>query len=215
MPLRIALIDDHALIRDGIRAMLQSQPHFEVVGEADNGQTLLDQIEGWQPQVVLLDIRMAGLSGIEVARRLQQDHPSVRVLMLTANSDEHHLREAVKAGALGFLPKNTSAPELIRALETVGRGEPYFGSEISATVFRTLSHHIRHPKEAEQNALSSREIEIVRLFAEGLSYKEVAEALHIAPSTVDSHRKNIQKKLGLKNVVELVRYAIREGIVEA
>lgn len=214
-PLRIALVDDHALVRDGIKAMLRPYDRYEIVGEAESGQAFLQQVEKWNPELVLLDIRMSGLSGLEVARTLAQEYPKIRVIMLTANTDEHHLREAIKAGAKGFLPKNTQQQELIHAIETVAKRESYFGEQIAATVFRTLTHHIQNPKEAEKNALSTREIEIIRLFADGLSYKEVAEALHISPNTVDSHRKNIQKKLGLKNIVELVRYAIREGIIEA
>jgi len=214
-PLKIALVDDHALVRDGVRALLSPLPQFQIVGEAARGQELFDNIDAWQPDIILLDIRMSGLSGLEVARMLSRDHASIRVIMLTANTDEHHLREAIKAGAQGFLPKNTTRQELFHALQTVAKGESYFGEEIAPLVYRTLTHHIRNPKEAEKNALSTREIEIVRLFAEGLSYKEVAAALHISPSTVDTHRKNIQKKLGLKNIVELVRYAIREGLIEA
>ena len=210
------MVDDHELIRDGIRAMLMGHPRIKVTGDVHSAKSCLEKIKNISPDLVLMDIRMGGgMSGIEATKIIQQEHPRIRVLMLTANTDAHHLREAIKAGAMGFLPKNTGEKELIRAIETVGRGEPFYGEKIAPVVYQTLSQHIQNPTKAHQEALSSREIEIIRLFADGLSYKEVAAELSISPSTVESHRKNIQKKLGTKNLVELVRYAIRKGIIEA
>ena len=212
--IKIITVDDHKIIRDGLRSLLLGNSEIKIIGEAGHGYQLFDLLKEKQPDVIVLDIALPKISGIEIAKIISKDYPQIKILILTANTDEHTFISSVKAGVKGFLPKDTSKEEFIEAVKTVYKGKHYFGKNISETLFKTLSDSLLNGNEKNEEKLSSREIEIVRLFALGHSYKEIAETLYISTRTVETHKNNILKKLNLKNTIDLVKYAIKERIIE-
>ncbi|MBN3034301.1 MAG: response regulator transcription factor [Bacteroidales bacterium] len=212
-PLEIILVDDHKIIRDGIRAMLLGQTRIRIAGEAAHAYELFTLLKNLCPAVVIMDIGLPRMSGIEAARVLKRDHPGVRILVLTANTDEQTIISSVRAGVHGFLPKDSSKDELIEAIHTVARGKHYFGKNISGTLFQTIRDHMTEDSgSSDKECLTDREIEIIRLFVEGLTFREVAERLYISPRTVETHKNQIMKKLGLRTTVDLVKYAIKNNL---
>ena len=212
--IKIITVDDHKIIRDGLRSLLLGNSEIKIIGEAGHGYQLFDLLKEKQPDVIVLDIALPKISGIEIAKIISKDYPQIKILILTANTDEHTFISSVKAGVKGFLPKDTSKEEFIEAVKTVYTGKHYFGKNISETLFKTLSDSLLNSNEKNDKKLSSREIEIIRLFALGHSYKEIAETLYISTRTVETHKNNILKKLNLKNTIDLVKYAIKERIIE-
>ena len=212
--IKIITVDDHKIIRDGLRSLLLGNSEIKIIGEAGHGYQLFDLLKEKQPDVIVLDIALPKISGIEIAKIISKDYPQIKILILTANTDEHTFISSVKAGVKGFLPKDTSKEEFIEAVKTVYKGKHYFGKNISETLFKTLSDSLLNGNEKNEEKLSSREIEIIRLFALGHSYKEIAETLYISTRTVETHKNNILKKLKLKNTIDLVKYAIKERIIE-
>jgi len=213
--IRLLLVDDHKIIRDGIRAMLLGNREIEVVGEAANTNALLDFLKNQETDMVILDIKLGGgMNGIDIAKLLHKSYPKLKFLMLTANVDENYIIASLKAGAKGFLSKDCTKEEFIKAVQSVSRNELYFGENISQAVIMSYVRHIQGNADDFEKPLSDREIEIVKLLCEGLSAKQIGEELCISPRTVEAHKNNILEKLGLQNTIELVKYAIKQKWID-
>jgi DNA-binding NarL/FixJ family response regulator len=209
---RILLADDHTLVRAGIRSLLHALPNVEVVAEASDGRDALRLIAEHRPDVVLMDIAMSGLNGLEAAARVAAEFPAVRVIMLSMHATEEYVVQALRAGAAGYLLKDAGTAELERALQTVVRGETY----LSPTVSARLSDYIRRTGEPTPlERLTPRQREILQLIAEGHSTKKIAQLLEISVKTVETHRMQLMEQLDIHDVAGLVRYAIRMGLVSA
>jgi len=213
MPMSILIVDDHGVLRAGLRALLNAEPDLHVVGEAADGQTGLRLATELNPDLVLMDITMPGMSGIQVTRQLKETLPSTRVLILTLHEDESLLREAIRAGASGYILKQAVEAELISAIRAVGRGELYIHPAMTRALLKDVSP-LLVPEENPTEPLSPRELEVLRLVAQGHTNRQVAEMLHLSVRTVESHRANLMDKLGLSSPAQLVRYAIEHGLLE-
>jgi DNA-binding NarL/FixJ family response regulator len=212
--IRFILVDDHRVVRTGIRAMLIGQPHIELIGEATQAEELFELLEQQQPDIVVMDIRMPGrMSGIDATRLLREKYPQIKVLMLTGNSMKDYLIPAFQAGARGFLDKDCSKETFLEALQKIHRGQDFFDEEASGILFRHFQQN-GDSASGSQKELSEREVEVIRAFAEGKSYKEIGDLLYISPRTVETHKKNILQKLGLQTSADLIRYAIRHNITD-
>ncbi len=213
--LRIVVADDHEIVRGGVRAVLETRSDWEISGEAQSGQELLGLVDRLQPDVVITDVAMPEMSGIEATRRIADRSPEVKVLILTIYDAEALARQALEAGARGLVLKSDAASELVTAVQSVSRGGFYFTQRISDMVVRGFLDGSE--PEVRRNGrgvlLTGRENEMVREFALGRTTRQVAEALGISTKTVETHRSNIMRKLGLHSVSELVLFAIRNGIV--
>lgn len=212
----IILVDDHELVRDGIRALLSGCDSIEILGEASTVHELLDCLELISPSVIVLDISLPDMSGIDAIGLIAHRAPKARVLMLSMYTGEEFVISAIRTGAHGYLPKNTSRMELIDAIQKISAGEEYFGDAISGVLRKALLKKI-DDSETSINAttsLSARELEVLRLFCEGQSNQEIADKLFISVRTVESHKTHIMQKLGLKNNVEMIKYAIKNKIID-
>ena len=206
--IKVILVDDHQIVREGFKLILLLDDRFETIGEAESATTLFTLLNDKTPDVLLLDIAMPGLSGIEICKQIKTKSPSIKILFVTANVDTTHLKAAIKVGADGFLPKDTSSEELATAIAEVAKGNTFFSQKISGLLVKVMTMNA----EEKQTELTLREIEIVEQLADGKLQKEIASSLFISPRTVETHKKNIQDKLGINNTVDLVKFAIREGI---
>jgi len=209
--IRVLLVDDHALVRAGIRSLLGSMADVEVVGEAASGEDALALTESAGPHVVLMDIAMKGLSGLEAAARIRDRHPSVRVVILSMHSGEEYVMQALRAGAAGFLLKDAATGELELALRSVIRGESWFSPAVSRQVVEGYVQRVGG--EPVSDVLTARQREVLRLVAAGKSTKEIAFVLKLSVKTVETHRAQIMERLGIRDVAGLVRYALRTGLV--
>ena len=218
MPLRILLADDHEIVRRGLRAVLEAESDWEVTDEAANGLEAVEKAERYKPDVVLMDISMPELNGLEAARRIRRNLPSVEVLFLTMHESEQMIREGMDAGGRGFLLKSDAGHELVPAVKSVSRHKPFFSPKIRAMGFSSADGRPL-PKTCKSatktGELTARERQVVQLLAEGKSTKDVATVLEITLKTAATHRTNILRKLELHSLADLVRYAIRNGIVPA
>jgi len=208
--IRVLVVDDHDIVRKGIRALLESKEGIEVVGEADNGVEAIDQVETSRPDVVLMDLVMPEMDGIEATRRISARHPDLRILVLTSFSTDDKVFPAIKAGALGYLLKDSSPDDLVQAIRQVYRGEP----SLHPTIARKMLHELAHPVDAPPTTdpLTERELEVLRLVGQGLLNHEIAERLVITEATVRSHVSNILSKLHLASRTQAALYALREGL---
>ena len=212
-PLKILIADDHELIRDGLKARLEKHEGWEVCGEAVNGRQAVELARTLQPDVVVLDISMPELNGIEATRQICKACPKTGVLILTMQESEGLVREVLAAGARGFVLKTDTARLLVSAIEALAAGKPFFTGKVSEMVLGGFLDPDRVAAEAGSR-LSPREREIAQLLAEARTNKEIAVKLGVSVKTIDAHRANIMRKLNLHSVAELVRYAIREGLIE-
>ena len=218
-PTRVLLAEDHTLVRAGIRALLHNLTGIEVVAEASDGREALRVIKTYQPEVVLMDIAMAGLNGLEATARVTKEFPTVRVIILSMHSNEEYVAQALQAGAAGYLLKDAVAAELELAVTAVARGETYLSPAVSkhviADYLRRASGGAPSGGEASSTAtlLTPRQREILQLIAEGHSTKEMAAILHLSVKTVETHRTQLMARLDVHDVAGLVRYAIRIGLV--
>ncbi len=213
-PIRILLADDHNVMRRGLRLLLESQPGFTVVGEASDGRQAVDQAEALNPDVVVLDIAMPNLSGIEAAQRILSLLPHTAVVVLSMHSDEGYVLRALKAGAKGYLLKDSAEGDLIDAIKAVSQGKTFFSPEISKMLVEDYVREIRtRGMEDSYELLTPREREILQLIAEGKSNKEIAASLNLSLYTVETHRRNLQDKLNLHSFPELVLYAVRKNVI--
>lgn len=209
MSIRILLVDDHAMLRDGLRSILAREPDVEVVGEAADGRTAVEMACALAPDVVVMDIGMPDLNGIEATRQLQAKAPRSRVIALSTYSDRRYVLGMLEAGAAGYIAKASAYDELRQAVRAVASGRTYLSPRIAALVSKRGTASSGQPSKS---LLAPREREVIQLVAEGHSSLEIARRLHLSAHTVETHRRNIMQKLGLHSVAELTRYAIREGI---
>lgn len=210
-PIRIVLADDHWLMRDEMRRILERQPDLAIVGEAENGEEALKLVKELEPDIILLDVRMPKLSGVEVLRELNQTALNTRVIILTAYDDDDYILALMEAGARGYLLKTVRAGELIDAIKRVHAGETVLHPEVSAKLAGFWSRE--HQPNGKDESLSSREEEIIRLVATGLRNRVIAETLHISERTVEGHMNSIFNKLGVSSRVEAVLYALSRHLV--
>jgi DNA-binding NarL/FixJ family response regulator len=211
---RIVLADDHALVRQGVRLILDNQPDLVVVGEAGDGAEAIETVRATQPDLAILDIAMPRLTGLQAARILSRSHPDLRILILTMHDNEQYLFDALKAGASGYVLKSVVDRDLVQACRAALRGEPFLYPGAIKTLIRHHLDHARDTGKASGRAITEREEQILKLVAEGHSTKEIAEMLVISVKTVERHRANLLHKLGLRDRLELTRYAIRVGLIE-
>ena len=219
MSIRILIADDHGVLRAGLRALLNTEPDLQVVGEATDSQETLRLAGELHPDVVLLDISMPGPGGIKVTQQLKEALPKARVLILTVHEDESLLREAMRAGAAGYITKRAIEPELINAIHAVWRGDLYVHPAMTRALLKDLAPSTESPPPHTTNdrpiePLTPRESEVLTLIAQGYTNRQAADILSISVRTVESHRANIMGKLGLRSRVELVRYAMKHGLLE-
>lgn len=214
MRVRVLLADDHALVRAGLRKLLESLPDIEVVGEADDGQEVLLLVEQLHPNLVLMDISMPGLNGLEATARLTKTHPQIRVLILSMYQNEDYVRQALRANAAGYLLKDAAPVELGLAIKAVLRGETYLSPAVSKGVVSNYVQQLRG-EDVPGKTLTPRQREILQLVAEGHSTKGIAHRLGLSVKTVEAHRTQLMKLLGLHDVAGLVRYAIRTGLISS
>ncbi len=207
---RILLADDHAVVRQGFKMILSAQPDMEIVGEAGNGRDAVELCEKLQPDVVVMDVAMPELNGIEATRRLTAASPRTRVLALSMHKDSVYVREILRAGARGYLLKDAIAGDLLSAVRAVARGDGYLSPGVSDAVLDDYRRHVTNPIDL----LSSREREVLQMIAEGKTNKEIATVLNLSVYTVDAHRGRIMEKLNLHSVNELVRFAVRNGLID-
>ena len=212
-PIRVLIADDHTIVRSGVRMLLDSEPEFHVVGEAVDGLEALALIEKLQPDVVLMDVSMPGMSGLEATREIKTRWPEVKVLALTMHRSDEYFYEMLRAGASGYVLKAAQPGELLQAVRVVGRGEMYLYPTMAGHLVRDFLEKQNTPDSESQN-LSPREKEILNFLAKGYSSKEIAELLVISPSTVHTHRSNLMTKLGISNLRELVQYAREHGLIQ-
>jgi two-component system, NarL family, response regulator NreC len=208
--IRILLADDHRLVRQGFKLILESQEEMEVVGEAGNGREVLEKAEMLQPDVVIMDVTMPELNGIEATRRMRTSAPHAHVLALSVHRDAVYVREIIRAGAEGYILKESADVELLAAVRAVSEGNSYLSPEVAGAVLKDYRRQAMNPLDL----LSPREREILQLVAEGMTNKDIAARLSLSVYTIDGHRTRIMEKLGLHSVGELVRFSIRHGIVE-
>jgi len=212
--IKVLVVDDHVLIRQGIRALIESVEGIEVVGEAENGKEALKKSIELLPDVVIMDLGMPVLNGIEATRQIMKALPRTRILALTAHADEKYVFQTLKAGASGYLLKTCTASELAEAVLSVCAGNPHFSPAVSRKIMdRYLSGEDALSKNAQPDHLTEREREVLQLIAEGYSNVKVAELMGISVKTVETHRANIMKKIGAHDVTGLVKYAIKRGII--
>jgi len=212
--IRIVIVDDHDIIIDGLRSMFSSKTGFSVVGTAKNGQEAFELCEQIRPDVVIMDISMPVLNGIEATRKIIAVMPSVKILALTQHDSNEYILQMFKAGAKGYLLKNSKKAELIDAIENIVAGNSYFGKKISDIMMESFIHHDEKKDEVNEVVLTNREKEIIQLISSDTNNNQIADQLHISLRTVETHRRNIMQKLDVNSVVALVRYAIKKGLVE-
>jgi DNA-binding NarL/FixJ family response regulator len=213
MALRTLLADDHALVRAGLRALLEEMADVEVVAEAADGHEALRLIGELKPDVCFLDISMPGLNGLETAARVAREHPRTRVIILSMHVDDEYVRRALMAGAAGYLLKNSDRSELEMALRAVARGESWLTPEVSTRVVAAYARGEIPAESGPFELLTGRQREVLQLIAEGLSTKEIAARLNLSVKTVETHRAELMERLDIHGVAGLVRYAMRVGIV--
>jgi two-component system response regulator NreC len=213
-PIRVLIVDDHAVLRQSLRYLLEAQGGIEVVGEAANGREAVDLSEKLQPDVVLMDTVMPGLNGIEATRQIRRQQPKTKVLMLTGYLEDEHVAGALKAGASGYVVKKSELDELLLGIQAVHRGNPYFSSSIGNGDLTDYLWQLKsNSGRVGYELLTSREREVLQLIAEGASNQRIAQELFISVKTVEAHRAHIMTKLHAKNRTDLIRYALRKGLV--
>lgn len=210
---RVVIADDHTMVRQGFRRILEADPNVDIVAEAGTGRAALDAITRTAPDVAIVDISLPELNGVEVIRQISKSTPSTRALILSIHADESYVRHALHAGARGYLLKDADDMDLLRAVAAVAAGGAYFSPSIGRMVLDSYLAATSAQRD-ELDVLSGREREILQLIAEGKSNKEAAKVLDVAVSTIESHRKHLMDKLDLHNTAELVRFALRKGIIQ-
>jgi DNA-binding NarL/FixJ family response regulator len=212
MKVRIVLADDHRIVREGVRSVLEQYEELEVVGEATDGEEAVSMARELTPDLILMDLFMPRLNGIEATRRITEESQGVHVLVLSMESGRHFVVDALKAGAGGYLLKDVGADELVTAIRTVVGGEHYLPARVTNMLLSEFIRRIPDQEDSRWELLTSRERHILQLVADGKSAKEIALALGVSQKTVDNHRISIMKKLSLHSIAELTKFAIREGL---
>jgi DNA-binding NarL/FixJ family response regulator len=213
--IRVFLADDHTIVRQGLKCLLKDVDGIDVVGEAEDGHQLLKLANKTKPDVIVVDISMPVLGGLEAAQRLKKELPESKILILTMHTDEEYVYETFKMGASGYLVKQSTADDIVSAIKAVHRGETYISPTVSGRVVQEYVRSARAaPRASFPDKLTFRERQILKLIAEGWASNKIAEHLHISIRTVETHRNNIMQKLKLHKVADLVKYAIRRGLVQ-
>jgi DNA-binding NarL/FixJ family response regulator len=213
--LRIVVADDHALMRRGICDLLESEPGWEVAAQATNGREAVDAVARVRPDVLVIDLAMPELNGLTAAREVLHAFPKVEIVLLTMHNTEQTIQEVLKCGARGYVLKSDAEQDLIAAVKAVSQGKPFFTPSVAEVVLKGYLRYNSNPQgTAERQELTTREREVVQLLAEGKGNKDVAGAMHVSVKTVEAHRSNINRKLSIRTTSELVRYAVRNAIVE-
>lgn len=213
--IKLLLVDDHAVVRSGLRMLLEARPDMEIVGEAETGLEALQQVQALQPDVVLMDIQMPDMNGIEATQRIKASGVPAAVLALTMHENDQYFFEMLKAGASGYVPKRAAPDELVTAIRTVSRGEVFLYPSLATRLVQSyLGQGETDEARPLPEELTPREQEVLVLIAEGLTNPEIAEKLVISVKTVDRHRENIMRKLNLHNRIDLVKYALKLGLIE-
>ena len=210
--MRILIADDHRIVREGLRSLLDEQPDMQVIAEADNGRDAVERVDELAPDVVVMDVAMPQLNGIEATRRIVRGRPGTKVIALSMHADRRFTAEMLRAGAAGYLVKDSAFEELVTAIRAVVEGKVYLSPHIADVVVDDYVRRLPGDEPGVYTALSAREREVLQLLAEGKATKEVARVLHVSVKTVETHRRQIMQKLDLHSVAELTKYAIREGL---
>lgn len=214
-PITIVVADDHTIVRQGLANLLNAEPNFQVVGEAENGRDAVQQVEALQPDVVIMDIAMPILNGIDAGRQIRKISPATRLIILSMHSHDRYISELLSLGASGYLLKEASRTDITEAIHTAMKGDTFLSPSISRRVVEEyVSLKKAPPRESLYNRLSNREREVFQMLAEGHSTRKIAETLFVCPSTVKTHRVNIMEKLELENASQLVQFAIQLGVVD-
>lgn len=212
--IRIILADDHHLFRDGIKALLTDEKELSVVGEVSNGLELLKLLEHQSTDIIISDISMPQMSGIEACRLVNKKYPEIKFLVLSMHNDEEFIKGAIEAGAKGYLPKDICREELLEGILAINNGENYFSKNVSKTIMRNFVSKIKNGANKKSESLTKRETEILKYVSEGFINKEIADKLNISVRTVDAHKNNIMNKLKLKSSIDMVKYAIKNNLVK-
>ncbi len=208
--IRVLIVDDHALLRDGIRALLALHDDIEVVGEAAEGREAIDKVRQFSPDVVLMDIAMPLMDGLEATRRIHKENPKAKVLILTQHDNREYMLSSIKAGVAGFVPKRAVASELVSAIRVVHQGDSYLYPSIARVL---IGDYLQQVEQDPYDSLTNREREVLKLVAEAHTSREIADLLCVSVKTVLGHRTKIMEKLDIHNRTELVKYAIRKGLI--
>lgn len=212
MSIKIFVADDHKVMREGLRTLIEKEPGMEVVGEAENGRIMLKLVQKLSPDVVITDITMPGLNGIDATRQIISENPSAKVIALSMHSDKHFVVGMLRAGASGYLLKECAFEEIAHAIRTVIVNKTYLSPGIATVVIEDYVHRLSTTHSSVPSILTPREREVLQLLAEGKTTKQIASCLHISIKTVETHRQKIKDKLDIHSIAELTKYAIREGL---
>lgn len=217
--IKIMLVDDHDMVREGLKALLSVQPDIEIVGMARSGEEAIDLVAQLQPDVILMDITMEGMTGLEATRRIKESCDDVKVLALTIHEGADYFFAMLQAGASGYMPKRAASEDLIQAIRVIAKGDVYLHHSVAGALVQDFLHgHDPHQAEEEQETpikkLTAREREVLMLIGEGLRNQDIAEQLNISPKTVSRHRENILRKLNLQTRADLIRYALETGLID-
>ena len=210
--IRILLADDHKLVREGLRSILENELHMIIAGQAESGRTVVELARTLKPDIIIMDISMPDLNGIEATRQIMAEGEGVKVIALSMHSDKRYVSEMLSAGATGYLLKHSALDELERAIRTVLANKIYVSPDIAGIVVQDYLQHLASSNVVKPSVLTAKEREILQLFAEGKSTKDIAALLHVSVPTVDTHKQHIMEKLNLHSIAELTKYAIREGL---
>jgi two-component system, NarL family, response regulator NreC len=214
MSVKVFLADDHPIVRQGLRRMLEMEPDFQVIAESGNGLETLQMVEQLKPDVLIVDLMMPGLNGLEVTRQVTQRVPRIRVIILSMHQDDAYVLQALRCGAIGYVLKDSSPNELAEAIRNVNQGRRFLSEKLSS---RLIDSMVRNAEEESQidayEQLTDREREVLQLILEGNTAAEIAKRLSISPRTAEAHRANLLHKLGITNQVDLFRYAVKKGIL--
>jgi len=208
-PIKIIIADDHAIFREGLVALLTNEEDIDLVGEAQNGFEVLDLVVNNKVDIILMDVEMPLKNGLETARELRKTHPEIKILVLTMHKSPAFVKQLLKAGASGYILKETGKEELLNALNTIAKGGQYHSAAVTRSVMESL-----HKKNRTTSHLSKRELQIIQLISNELTTNEIAKELHLSSMTVETHRKNIFLKLGVRNIAGLVKLAFKNGWIE-
>jgi DNA-binding NarL/FixJ family response regulator len=215
-PVKLLLVDDHPIVRSGLRMLFLSEPTMTIVGEADSGEAAVAAVQRLEPDVVIMDVAMPGMNGIEATRRIKAARPETAVLALTMYEDEQYFFEMLHAGASGYIPKRAAPDDLVSAIKVVAEGNVFLYSTLARFLIKDMADRTAGGEargEEGEDVLTAREREVLTCIAEGMTTREIAEALVISAKTVERHRENIMSKLDMHNRVELVKYAIKKGLI--
>ncbi len=212
----IIIVDDHPLVREGLKSIISKSKKYEVIAEAGSGEEALRLIRKLKPEIVLVDISLPDISGIDLIRKIKKKLESVKIMVISVHSKIDYIVESFKAGTLGYLVKEAAATSIIEGLDIISKGEYFLDSSVSKEVVKRLINtpSIKRPEDPAYNSLTPREQEILKLLAEGFSNKEIAEMLCISPKTVENHRSNVMSKLGLHSITDIIRYAVKLGLID-